>query len=253
MLIFDGAAGTTNNITNIFVKIQTILKNNLTIFSRMMILAVKAGYKNANELSKHLGYKSPEKLYRLERDETAKPSVDILVDFANKFENSNMNWILTGMGSEYKADVFPDTDEDVADLIKRVPFYNINLSEISGENSILMEDKPEYFVNYRPFNDCAAYLPVYGDSMYPKYASGDIIAVKEVRNLEVIQWGEAYMIVTNEEANNFKGIKILHEHPNKDKIILRSSNPNYKGDTIINKKDIVSLYIIKGKITRNMI
>ncbi len=229
------------------------MKNNLTIFGRMMVLAVKSGYKNANELSKHLGYKSPEKLYRLERDETAKPSVDILVDFANKFENANMNWILTGLGSEYKADIFPDADEDITDLIKRVPFYNINLYETNTDHSILMEDKPEYFVNYRPFNDCTAYLPVYGDSMYPKYASGDIIAVKEVKNMDIIQWGEAYMIMTNEEANHLKGIKILHEHPNKDKIILRSSNPNYKGDTIINKKDIVSLYIIKGKITRNMI
>jgi phage repressor protein C with HTH and peptisase S24 domain len=89
--------------------------------------------------------------------------------------------------------------------------------------------------------------------MYPKYASGEIIAVKEITNHEVIQWGEAYVIMTSENSNSLRTIKILHEHPDPNKIILRSSNPNFKGDTIINKKEIVSLYIIKGKITRNMI
>ena len=228
----------------------------------MMIIATKSGYKNANDLSKHLGYKSPEKLYRLERDGNAKPSVDILIDFTKKFPTANMNWLLTGLGTEYEADIvplkdrlgiIPADDEDINDITKRVPYYNINISDSGINNLTLKEEKPEYFVNYRPFNDCSLYLPVYGDSMYPKYASGEIIAVKEIINHEVIQWGEAYVIMTGENSNNLRTIKILHEHPDSNKIILRSSNPNFKGDTIINKKDIVSLYIIKGKITRNMI
>lgn len=231
------------------------------IFERMMAVAHDAGYKNINDLAKHLGYKSPEKLYRLERSDKAKPSADILVDFANKFKGANMNWVLTGVGNQYHPDFkpskdglgFQDAEESMREASIRIPYYNLDLSEKEITNLLAMEDEPEYFVNYRPFNDCVAYLPVYGDSMYPKYSSGDIIAVKEVNNLEIIQWGEAYMIMTNEKANHLKGIKILHEHPNKDKVILRSSNPNYKGDTVINKKDILSLYVIKGKITRNMI
>ncbi|WP_293299177.1 S24 family peptidase [Pedobacter sp. UBA4863] len=227
----------------------------------MLAIATEAGYKNVNDLSKHLGYKSPEKLYRLERSDKAKPSADILVDFANKFKNANMNWVLTGFGNQYHPGFSPpknetsllDFEEDIQETAIRIPYYNLDLNQADTSNLLAMEDKPEYFVNYRPFNDCAAYLPVYGDSMYPKYASGDIIAVKEIKNLDIIQWGEAYMIMANEQANNIKGIKILHEHQNTEKIILRSSNPNYRGDTIINKKDIVSLYIIKGKITRNMI
>lgn len=165
----------------------------------------------------------------------------------NKSLHVNIEWLENGTGEAFLA------TGPVISAGSGVPFYNVNLSETEVEDLVLMEDKPEYFVNYRPFNDCTAYLPVYGDSMYPKYASGDIIAVKEIKNLEVIQWGEAYMVITNENANHLKGIKILHEHPNRDKIILRSSNPNYKGDMVINRSDIVSLYIIKGKITRNMI
>lgn len=159
----------------------------------------------------------------------------------------NIDWLENGIGEPFLA-TGPKLSEGTG-----VPYYNINLSETKGANLKVMEEKPDYFVNYRPFNDCAAYLPVYGDSMYPKYASGEIIAVKEITNHEVIQWGEAYVIMTGENSNNLRTIKILHEHPDTNKIILRSSNPNFKGDTIINKKDIISLYIIKGKITRNMI
>jgi hypothetical protein len=36
----------------------------------------------------------------------------------------------------------------------------------------------------------------------------------------------------------------------KNKIILRSSNPNFYGDTVIDKSNILGLYIVKGKITR---
>jgi len=227
----------------------------------MMVVAHDAGYKNINDLAKHLGYKSPEKLYRLERSEKAKPSADILVDFANKFKGANMNWVLTGVGNQYHPDFTPskdgldfkDAEENMREASIRIPYYNLDLSTSDITDLTTMEEKPDYFVNYRPFNDCSAYLPVYGDSMYPKYASGDIIAVKEVKNLDVIQWGEAYVVITNEKANHLKSIKILHEHSSPNKIILKSSNPNYKGDTVINKKDILSLYVIKGKITRNMI
>lgn len=262
MLILGGAAKTANNYTNNFAKIQITLKNSSTIFERMMILATKSGCKNANDLSKHLGYKSPEKLYRLERDQNAKPSVDILIDFASKFKTANMNWILTGFGSEYETDIvplkdrlgiIPADDEDIKDITNRVPYYNIDANDTDISRMVAMEEKPEYFVNYRPFNDCTAYLPVYGDSMYPKYASGEIVAVKEITNHDIIQWGEAYVIITTESSNSLRTIKILHEHPDPNKIILRSSNPNFKGDTVLNKKEIISLYLIKGKITRNMI
>lgn len=159
----------------------------------------------------------------------------------------NIDWLENGEGEPFLP-TGPMISEGAG-----VPYYNINISEAKGESLKLMEEKPEYFVNYRPFNDCAAYLPVYGDSMYPKYASGEIVAVKEITNRDIIQWGEAYVIMTSESSNSLRTIKILHEHPDPNKIILRSSNPNFKGDTIINKKEIISLYIIKGKITRNMI
>lgn len=160
--------------------------------------------------------------------------------------NVNIHWLESGVGNMYK-----DTPV-VEEKSGGVPLYSTNLQ---GESAIksFKELKPEYFVNFRPFNDCSAYIPVFGDSMYPKYASGEIVAVKELTNKDVIQWGEAYFIITDESSNNLKMIKAIHEHSDPNKLILRSSNPNYKGDTVILKNHIQTLYIIKGKITRYLI
>ena len=57
------------------------------------------GLKNINELSKKLGYKSPEKLGRLIREPDAKPSIDTLQDFMQLFPDLNPTWLLTGDGN----------------------------------------------------------------------------------------------------------------------------------------------------------
>ncbi|PWS32983.1 LexA family transcriptional regulator [Pedobacter paludis] len=160
--------------------------------------------------------------------------------------NVNISWLEDGAGEPFlkKGPVVSEAKEGV-------PYFNISLAD--EDVFALEEEQAEYFVNYKPFNDCTAYLPVYGDSMYPKYASGEIIAVREVTNHDVLQWGEAYVIMTDEKSNNMRSIKMIYEHADKSKLTLRSSNPNFKGDTIIDKKSITSLYIIKGKITRNLI
>lgn len=162
--------------------------------------------------------------------------------------NVNQEWLTDGIGEP-----FLKKGPQVSEAKEGVPYYDISLADSVAESLILMEEEPEYFVNYKPFNDCTAYLPVYGDSMYPKYASGEIIAVKEVTNFDVLQWGEAYVIMGDDKTNGIRSIKLVHQHQDPDKLILRSSNPNFKGDTVITKQSINSMYIIKGKITRNLI
>ncbi|WP_051666247.1 S24 family peptidase [Pedobacter sp. R20-19] len=160
--------------------------------------------------------------------------------------NVNIEWLETGVGEPLMK-----SGPVISEAKEGVPYFDISLSD--SDTFILMEEQAEYFVNYKPFNDCTAYLPVYGDSMYPKYASGEIIAIREVTNFDVLQWGEAYVVMTDEKANYLRSIKMIYQHADPDKLILRSSNPNFRGDTIINKSNITSLYIIKGKITRNLI
>ncbi|ARS38282.1 hypothetical protein CA265_00695 [Sphingobacteriaceae bacterium GW460-11-11-14-LB5] len=158
----------------------------------------------------------------------------------------NLTWLENGTGEP-----FFKKKRAVGESKEGVPYFDMSLSD--AKELIVEEQRAEYLVNYLPFNDCTAYLPVYGDSMYPKYAAGEIIAIKEITNYEILQWGEAYVIMTDENSNSLRTIKLIFQHADESKLILRSSNPNFKGDTVIHKKSIQALYIIKGKITRNII
>ena len=124
------------------------------------------------------------------------------------------------------------------------PFYDIDVTATITRSFNDVKEVPEFYVDFKPFNDCTAYLPVYGDSMYPDFASGEIVAVKKLDNLEIILWGEAHLIITSELANNMKTVKLLFQHADDDKIIFRAANPSFKGDTVISKEAILSLYII---------
>lgn len=136
---------------------------------------------------------------------------------------------------------------------KKVPYYDIDVtSSITTSFSDVVEE-PSFYVDYQPFNDCTAYVNNYGDSMFPKYKNGERLAVKQISNFDVISWGETYLVITNENANNLKTVKDVHPHDDFDKIILRASNPAYKGDTPINKEDIIAMFAVKGKISQNFI
>lgn len=174
------------------------------------------------------------------------------------YHNISLKWLETKEGSPFLSNIPYKFKQRGKDLIQEphkgeVPFYNLSLSEMIFDGPDAFREAPEFYVNFRPFNDCKAYLPIFGDNMSPKFVNGEIIAIKEVCNLEVILWGEAYLIVTNTLANNLVTVKLLFRHPDSDKLILRAANPNYEGDTIIDKKAIIKLFIIKGKITRNQL
>lgn len=167
------------------------------------------------------------------------------------FYQINEEWLQTGEGEMFGQQ--PTIVDTPAVSDPGVPFFNVNLSELSFEKTSMFSEPPEYYVNFRPFNDCDAYLPIYGDSMYPKYASGEVIVIREIVNFDIIQWGEAYLVVADHRANGITTVKLLFEHPDNNKLILRASNPNFKGDTVIDKAFIKKLYIVKGKITRHQL
>lgn len=158
------------------------------------------------------------------------------------------DWLLYGRGDVLRPRLTTNTEG------RGVPYYE----DIEATCSLLStyEDSPErptFFIDYEHFNDCTAYLPVVGDSMVPQYCAGEIIAVKRVWNLDIIQWGEAYLVVTDSEANSLRTVKLVHPGPTPAELILRASNPDYAGDMVIPKAHIVALFLIKGKIKRNQL
>lgn len=65
-------------------------------FKRIMQLSESKGFKNISDFAKNgLNYASSEKINRLKK-ENNKPSFEILLDISNKFEDIDLNWLITG-------------------------------------------------------------------------------------------------------------------------------------------------------------
>lgn len=71
---------------------------NSTFYSRLLSYAERQGIKNTSVLADALGYDKPERLYRLKRDENARPSFEVIEDVTNLFESLNVRWLITGKG-----------------------------------------------------------------------------------------------------------------------------------------------------------
>lgn len=207
---------------------------------------------NKNSFSKAIGISNNVTITRIINERRA-PSRATCEKIISAFPLYNLDWLLTGEGEMLK-DKGSQIQLNTNNTNKGVPYFeDIEASCSILEMPMSTIENPTFYIDYEHFNDCTAYIPVVGDSMYPQYCAGEIVAVKKVNNPNILQWGEAYLVITNSEANDLRTIKLVHQSENNDEIILRASNPDYKGDTIIPKKDIISMFIIKGKIERNQL
>lgn len=125
----------------------------------------------------------------------------------SKCVNLSPEWLLTGNGPMLKNDtpivdkkeekaytslVNSKTKEVLRD-ISSFPLYSIDAS--AGLNKLFIGDSEllgQISIPNAPRCDGAVY--VIGDSMYPLLKSGDIIAYRQVYNLDSIIYGEIYLI-----------------------------------------------------------
>lgn len=90
--------------------------------------------------------------------------------------------------------------------------------------------------------DCCI-VRVSGDSMSPVIGNGDLIAIREIRNKNLIFWGHIYVIV----LDDYRMVKYIRRHPDPSQVILRSENPQYD-DIEVAKSDIRDLFLVENII-----
>lgn len=90
--------------------------------------------------------------------------------------------------------------------------------------------------------DCSI-VKVSGDSMKPVINNGDMIAIREIKNPQLIFWGQIYVIL----LEDYRMVKYIRKHDNPDRVILRSENKEYD-DIEIEKKEICDLFIVENII-----
>lgn len=136
----------------------------------------------------------------------------------------------------------PARDSSRLKLIPLLPFsaiagymsYNNGVDLFRGET-----------VSFSDFTDrgadCA--IRVDGDSMYPRYKSGDILAIKILKDPTFFQWGRTYCLSTTQGCI----IKKLFPCPgDNDRIVCHSENNELFPDYTITKSDILAVAIVVG-------
>lgn len=118
------------------------------------------------------------------------------------------------------------------------------------------ENKIIEWVNIPKFDGCYG-VTVYGDSMYDKFKSGDIIFVRPIQGRNDFDFGQCYVVITNED----RYIKNIYESGKGDEYVTMTSfnieiNPDGRRrfpDKDILIEDIKHLYKVAGKLRRDQL
>jgi len=164
--------------------------------------------------------------------------IDVILLTFNKVDKV---WLLTGKGGMFNSDSKPDEPT----VEKTIPYYpDVNAS---AGMDFLTENGHNYNLPIKiPNVDAQAFINVFGDSMYPKYCSGEIIGIKEIEK-DMVFPGHAYVVqMTDGEAY----IKYIDPGKDEEHWLLRSENEKYKPKQFHLSK-IRKVYIIKAVITKS--
>ena len=175
--------------------------------------------------------------------------------FVNRFSNAfkgifNEKWIINGDGTMTNESVsitnVPITEKDIKILDIRVSAGH-GIGFEGDENKILG------YVNIPNFSGCYG-VTVYGDSMYDKYSSGDIVFVREIKDKREIEGGQSYVVITNED----RYLKMIYIEDGKLKLVSYNNAINPDGrrkypDMLIEGEQIKFLYKVVGRLERTQI
>ena len=127
-------------------------------------------------------------------------------------------------------------------------FYLPDVSASAGlETSINNDELIKIPVTIPGWEKDIIFINVFGDSMYPKFNSGEVIGVKYVE-YDYLNYGYPYVVVFN-DGEVF--IKIIQPGKDDEHLILESVNAFYKPKEF-HKSKIKSFYTIKGVIKKEM-
>lgn len=160
--------------------------------------------------------------------------IDLIEKIVSSFDNISTDWLITGKGKMFKT----DSTASLVETRPRIPMTVAAGSLCGFEDSIKSYDCEQIpVVKALPKYDFT--MLVKGDSMEPKFQSGDEIAICKVN--DVIEWGKTYVLDTRDGAV----LKRLYDAGEKYRCV--SYNKEYP-DFEVNKIDIFAVYRVVGLI-----
>ena len=150
------------------------------------------------------------------------PKQDILEKIVRCFD-VNSDWLLTGRGTMFKKDDFPKAtpSNQPNNAIPLIPLSAM-AGALTDETSILEYECERYTVP--AFKGADFLIPIKGNSMYPTYLSGDIVACQKIPLKSLFfQWNKPYVLDTKQGAL----IKRIKPGSDKDHVLIVSDNNEY--------------------------
>ena len=164
---------------------------------------------------------------------------DKLNNVLTEFPELNRDWLLYNEG-----EMEMNSTKEVVEVVEHgTPVYDVDATCGNGSRPIVFTDEHVIgHVNLPNVSPTAVIIRANGDSMEPHIHDGDWIAVREVANLDVLYYGQVYLVITNE----YRLLKYLRRDVDEQHyIILRSDNKNYD-DIRLPKADIRHLFIVEN-------
>lgn len=264
---------------------QTNLNKDSNFFERTLRLSVFYGYSGIPDLAKALGYSSPEKLYRLKKENT-KPSVDILQDLSNKFENLNLSWYITGNGEmtlpsgsvSLKTEVNTLADIDIKTPFDRTGSVNlytdhspaiVTVDSHNEDNIVLVPqklsagylrgyDNPDFISKLPSYrmpglnNGVFRMFEVEGNSMFPTFPNKSYVVCQFVENwITGIKDNRVYAVISNEMQDGLikRCINKIKKYNN---LVCKSDNRRNYPNQNINPDSIKEIWEFKLHINADV-
>lgn len=193
---------------------------------------------DASNFSKHLNGRLPlsENLYN-----------KIVVNIG-----ASKEWLMTGEG-----DMWNGTPSSGQLSTITVPAGKISSDNIRGANvydldvtaggmtreRMFVDEQIIGTINMPAIHPDCCIVRVSGDSMSPVIGNGDLIAIREVHNPNLIFWGQIYVVI----LDDYRMVKYVRRHSDPAQVILRSENNRYD-DIEVAKSDIRNLFLVENII-----
>lgn len=167
------------------------------------------------------------------------PTASVLQKISSTCPELNLHWLITGYGEMLNE----KGGGDRSPAIPLLPFSAVAGSLAENTPVDLLHAIDTYVVPDFSARSADCAVRVDGDSMYPKYSNGDILAIRIIKDPTFFQWGRVYVLSTNQGCV----IKRLFPDPDDpDGIICHSENSANYPDYKINKQDIIGVAIVVG-------
>lgn len=188
-------------------------------WERIQLIIDREGL-NKNSFSKEIGLSSNVTITRI-INEKRDASPETCRKIVRRFPQYNYDWVFKGDGEMLKSDI--DTSIPMKTTNHGVPYYNV---DFIGGFDLVENDQtttPDYYIDFQKYNNADCWCNVTGRSMEPAISSGDIIALKEVKEWNVfLPFGEIYAVVTTEHRT----IKKVTGSLNPERFLLIPLNPD---------------------------